>query len=134
MPDSTRPDAARNSAVTLGVGPVADPPTEGPQRVPALRSPRNHTRRVEDLCALEAAGVLRFIESRRNDRSAWEYVVHVHGEPEPKALPTRRIDTWLAAWRSALTAFQHLTHSPGGPGQPADGTHAQRRTQHADQN
>jgi hypothetical protein len=31
--------------------------------------------------------------------------VHVAGEPEPQAIPTGRIDTWLSAWRSALTAL-----------------------------
>jgi hypothetical protein len=77
-----------------------------------MRAPRNHARRVEELQDLERRGLLRFIESRRHadeDRASrpWEYVVHVHGEPEARVLPTGKVDSWLAGLRAALTAVAH---------------------------
>jgi hypothetical protein len=72
-----------------------------------VRSPRNHARRVEDLQRLEQDGLLKFVESRRPEGGTWEYVVSVRGEAEQQAIPTARIDVWLRAFRSALTALAH---------------------------
>lgn len=83
-----------------------------------VRSPRNHARRVEDLQALEALDVLRFLESRR-EGGAWEYVVHVTGEDAPRAIPTGRVDAWLAGVWAALTAIGRLPDASSGQTGPA---------------
>jgi hypothetical protein len=73
--------------------------------------PRNHAARVDQLRALEDAGLVRFIESRPPDGTRrWEYVVEVAGDGGPRTVPTSQIDTFLTTFQLALAACAATRH------------------------